>query len=263
MTERSLISQELPSIPDPDKIIQVLEESFVDLGGAPDYLSGMRMTVPGIGKLYGVKVPLLRKLSREVIQTYKDGKDEIVKLAEVCWSRGSREHQLVALFLLAGIKMKAAECWELGVRFLPEVDNWESCDQLCMALLGQALAEAPQYIDVLETWLHDENVWVRRAALVATVYLRQAKYEPDVARDLDRRALAMAGSLLEDDEKTIRKAVDWAVREVLKRHYGIGLAWMRRQAELEPSKIARSTIRKASIKLTEKDRKAILSLLRS
>ena len=233
----------------------------MDLGGDPDYLSGMRMTVPGVQKLYGVKVPLLRKLSREMIQAYKHEKAVILKLAKACWYCGSREHQLVALFLLAGIKIRASERWELGVKFLPDVDNWESCDQLCMALLGQALAEDPHYMDVLETWLQDENIWMRRAALVATIYLRRAKYGPDVAQDLDRRALAMAGSLLEDDEKYIRKAVDWAVREVLKRHYGIGLAWMRRQARMEPSKIAKSTIRMASKKLAEGDQEAILRLL--
>jgi 3-methyladenine DNA glycosylase AlkD len=261
MIEKRLIQKELPPTLDPDMIVQTLEEIFMGLGGDPDYLFGMRMTVPGVKKLYGVKVPLLRKLSREVIRAYRRRKDVIVMLAEACWSRGSREHQLVALFLLGGIKMKAFERWELGVKFLPQIDNWESCDQLCMALLGQALAEDPQYMDVLETWLQDENFWVRRAALVATVYLRRAKYESDVAQDLDRRALAMAGSLLDDDEKYIRKAVDWTVREVLKRHYGIGLAWMGRQARMEPSKIAKSTLRMASKKLTEGDQEAILRLL--
>jgi 3-methyladenine DNA glycosylase AlkD len=261
MTEKRLIQEELPPTSDPDMIIQILEKSFMDLGGDPDYLSGMRMTVPVAGKLYGVKVPVLRKLSLEVIQAYKRKEAVILKLAEICWSRGSREHQLVALFLLAGIKMKASQRWEMGVRFLPDVGNWESCDQLCMALLGQALADDPQYMDVLETWLQDENFWVRRAALVTTVYLRNAKYAPNVAQDLDRRALTMAAVLLDEDENYIRKAVDWTVREVLKRHYRIGLAWMRRQAELEPSKIARSTLRMASRKLVEEDQKAILHLL--
>ena len=100
MTEKRLIQKELPANPDPDMIVQTLEEVFMDLGGDPDYLSGMRMTVPGVQKLYGVKVPLLRKLSREMIQAYEHEKAVILKLAEACWYCGSREHQLVALFLL-------------------------------------------------------------------------------------------------------------------------------------------------------------------
>jgi 3-methyladenine DNA glycosylase AlkD len=261
MTEKSKLLEYLPPTPDPDTIIQALEEIFVDLGGDPDYLSGMRMTVPGAGKLYGVKVPVLRKVSRELIQRYKNERSVISKLAEACWHHGSREHQLVALFLLAGINMRTSERWSLGVRFLPQVSNWETCDQLCMALLGQALAEDPQYMDILETWLQDENLWVRRAVLVAPVYIRRAKYAPDVAQDLDRRTLVMAAQLLDDGEKYIQKAVDWTVREVLKRHYSIGLAWMRVQAALDLSKIAKSTLRLASKKLNEEDREAVLNLL--
>ena len=261
MAENNLVTNKLPEIPDAGQVIQAIEGVFTKLGGDPVYMQGMRMAVPGAEKLFGVKVPLLRKLSNEVIQNYKKDKEIISRVATECWSRGSREHQLVALFMLAGIKLMPSERWDWGVRFLPEVSNWESCDQLCMALIGQALAEDPKYMDFLENWVEDENFWVRRAALVATVYLRRAKHPPEVAEELDNRTLAMAEALLDDNEKYIRKAVDWSVREVLKRHYSIGFDWMRTQARSSPSKIAKSTLRLASKKLTEKDRKRFLSLL--
>ena len=108
----------------------------------------------------------------------------------------------------ARAKLSPAERWELGVRFLPDVSNWESCDQLCAALLGETLARDPGYMEVLEGWVEDENFWVRRAALVAPVYLRRAKYPEQVMLDLDRRTLAICGALLNDQGKYIRKAVD-------------------------------------------------------
>ena len=92
----------------------------------------------------------------------------------------------------------------------------------------------------------DENIWVRRAALVAPVYLRRAKYSPEVARDLDRRTLKMAATLLNDEEKYIRKAVDWTVREVIKRHYELGFEWFKEQVQSNPSRIAKSTLRLAA-----------------
>ncbi|OGO17883.1 MAG: hypothetical protein A2Z14_14110 [Chloroflexi bacterium RBG_16_48_8] len=261
MSEMSVLARKLPEVPDPDKVIQVIEETFVSLGGNPDYLAGMQTAVPGAGKLFGVKVPLLRKLCKEVIQQYKKEKEGIAKIAEECWSRGSREHQLVALFIFAEIKLSPSERWAIGVRYLPDVGNWESCDQLCMALLGQALAEEPRFMDPLETWLKDPNPWVRRAALVAPVYLRRAKYPPELAEELDRRTLAMASALLKDEEKYIRKAVDWTIREVIERHYHLGLEWLRTEARLNPSKISRSTLRLASKKLSDKDQEDLLSLL--
>ena len=115
-----------------------MEEAFVLLGRDPAYIEGMRMAVPGAGRLYGVKVPQLRKLSLEVIQKYGKDKETIQSIAEASWVKRSREHELVALFLLAGIALEPSERWELGVRFLPDVGNWESCDQLCMASPGSS-----------------------------------------------------------------------------------------------------------------------------
>jgi 3-methyladenine DNA glycosylase AlkD len=71
----------------------------------------------------------------------------------------------------------------------------------------------------------------------------------------------MASALLDDKESYIRKAVDWTVREVIKRHYQIGLDWLLDQARSKPSKVAASTLRLASKKLTPKDREIFLQSL--
>jgi 3-methyladenine DNA glycosylase AlkD len=250
----------LPPTPVPEKVVDILEGAFAHHVGE-EYLAGLRMAVPGTGKVYGVKVPLLRKMSDEIVRAYKKDKAGLVEVALVCWGRGSREHQLVALFILAKAKLEPAERWQLGERFLPDVDNWESCDQLCWALLGQALAESPGYMDVLEGWIDDDNFWVRRATLVAPVYLRGAKYAENVALDLDRRTLAICEALLDDQEKYIRKAVDWSVREVIKRHYDLGREWVMTQVAVGPSRTARTTLKLAAKKLTEVDRIAFVAAL--
>jgi hypothetical protein len=55
--------------------------------------------------------------------------------------------------------------------------------------------------------------------------------------------------------------VDWTVREVIKRHYRMGLEWLMTRARSKPSTIAKSTLRLSSKKLTPKDQKAFLSIL--
>ncbi len=261
MTEVEERLIDLPDNPVPEEVLQALELAFEDKGGDESYLTGMKMAVPGTDRLYGVRVPDLRKLSREILRKYKGDQEALLNIADLCWSQGSREHQLVALFILGGIKLETEERWGLGVRYLPDVNNWESCDQLCHALLGQALAEDAMCIDVLETWLDDENFWIRRAALVSPALLRRAKFSEDLAEDLDRRTLAMAAALLDDKEKYIRKAVDWTVREVIKRHYDLGLDWMMVQASSIPSKTARSTLKLARKKLSKEDRENFLQAL--
>ena len=251
----------LPPEPQLVAVMKALELGFEREVGSAEYLEGMRRTVPGTAKLYGVKVPKLRKMSKQILKAYRRDERAALQIAKKSWSNGSREHQLVALFLLVKFKLEPAERWELGVRFLPDVNNWESCDQLCHALLGQALAEDPGYMDHLESWLDDENFWIRRAALVAPVLLRRANYSADLSRKLDERTLAMSDKLLDDPEKYIRKAVDWTVREVIKRHYDLGFKWLLDQARRRPPGIARTTLKLASKKLTTQDQEIFLHAL--
>ena len=118
-------------------------------------------------------------------------------------------------------------------------------------------------MDELENWVKHDHLWTRRASLVATVYLRRAKYDEELALDLDRRALDMSQRLLDDQEKYIRKAVDWCIREVVRRHYALGQAWLMKQARSSPSKTAASTLKLAAKKLDESDQKRFLSTIES
>jgi 3-methyladenine DNA glycosylase AlkD len=155
--------------------------------------------------------------------------------------------------MMAKAKLTPFERWDLGLLFIQDVQNWEICDQLCMALLGQALAEAPAYMNEIETWVEDDDLWIRRAAVVTPILLRRAKYQSDLALELDRRTLAICKALIDDGEKYIRKAVDWPIREVIGRNYDLARDWMIEQAAGLPSKISRSTLKKAAKKLMPAD----------
>jgi 3-methyladenine DNA glycosylase AlkD len=201
-------------------------------------------------------------MARQVVRQYKGNDDALAEIAEASWNVRSREHELVGIFILGNMRGLAPfKRWDYGTRFLPQVTNWESCDQLCAALLGHALAEDPGFMDSLEGWVENENFWFRRAALVATVYVRRARYDDEIVKALDTRTLSMCEILLDDDEKYIHKAVDWAVREVIKRHYNLAFAWMLARAESGPSSTARSILNLAAKKLEEEDRTRLLEIL--
>ncbi len=247
---------------DHDEVVRRLSLAFERSVAGSDYQAAMERVVPGTEKMYGVKVPVLRALARQIVTFYRKDPTLLKDLAERIWREGSREHKLTALFLLANLKRLApAERWELGVRFLPDVTNWEECDQLCHALLGQALAEDARYMSCLEEWAEDDNLWVRRASLVSPVLLRRAHYPAKVALDLDRRALAICAKLLDDPERYMRKAVDWCIREVAGRHRELARDWMLAQAERGTSRTARTTLKLASKKLSESERAALIQRL--
>jgi len=252
----------LPEELDVREVLEVVTRALEGQERDSEYIQGMQMAVPGAGKLYGVRVPQLRTMAKQLTKKYGDQEQDLDRFAQASWAQGSREHRLIAIFVLAGRrKLTPERRWELGVEFLPDVEDWETCDQLCHALLGQALAEDPNYMEQLETWIDDDNFWVRRAALVSTVILRRAKYSKELAEGLDQRTLRMCAVLLDDGEKYIRKAVDWTVREVLKRHYALAFTWMVDQVESGLGAIGRSTLKLSAKKLDEADQQHLLAAL--
>lgn len=252
----------LPEKLDVGEVLEIVTRALEGQERDSEYLQGMQMAVPGAGKLYGVRVPQLRTMAKQLTKKYGDQEHDLDRLAQASWAQGSREHRLIAIFVLAGMRNLTPERrWELGVKFLPDVEDWETCDQMCHALLGQALADDPNYMDQLETWIDDNNFWVRRAALVSTVILRRAKYSEVVAEGLDQRTLRMCSILLEDGEKYIRQAVDWTVREVVKRHYALAFTWMVDQVESGLGAVGRSTLKLSAKKLNETDRQYFLAAI--
>lgn len=230
--------------------------------GDERYREGVSRVVPGAERVYGVRVPQLRAIARQVAQIFGKQMGAVEEIADACWQTGSREHRVLAILVLTGIKrLPAARRWELGLRYLTEVGDWETCDHLCMGLLGQALVEAPGYMQELERWADDPNFWVRRAALATTVMLRRLKAAPDLRRSLDQRTLAICMRLLDDDQHYVRKAVDWAVREVIRRDYDLGKRWLLERSQTRLTSIARSTLKKAAKKLKPADQSQFLMQL--
>lgn len=252
---------QLPLSPQSSNVIDTLEQAFEELANDIQYQAGVRVSVPGVGRLYGLRVPMLREMAGKIVRAYSGDTQALKAIASDIWARGSREHRLVALFMMAKAKLTPFERWDLGLQFIQDVQNWEICDQLCMALLGQALAEDPEYMNEIETWVEDDDLWIRRAAVVTPILLRRAKYQPDLALELDRRTLAICQALIDDGEKYIRKAVDWSIREVIGRNYDLARDWMIEQAAGLPSKISRSTLKKAAKKLMPADYDSFICII--
>lgn len=264
MANERFTSANLPEIFAASDVIDAITQALGEWDEDANYKAGIARVVPGALKTYGVRVPDLRAIAKAIGKQYKKQTDDLIGLSVDLWKQKSREHRLIALFVLAGLRsISTATRWELGVRFLPDISDWEICDQMCHALTGAALAEDPRYMDELESWIADENLWVRRVAIVSTILLRRANYPHAAAQDLDRRALEMCARLLDDDEHYIRKAVDWAVREVIKRHEGVAYGWMLEQAQAGLSSVGRSTLKLAAKKLPAERQGAFLEAVES
>ncbi|MBN1265690.1 MAG: DNA alkylation repair protein [Anaerolineales bacterium] len=259
MTKRiEELLESLPKRPEEDSLLKFLDAAFNHLGDK-DYREMIQTAVPGMEEgSYGVRVPELRTLTKKLVNAYKDQFEILRSLIEPIWSQPTREHKQVALFISFYGKIPADEGWELALRLIPDIQNWEVCDQLCLSLTTPALAQDPRLFDTLEEWVGSASYWRRRVALVTAAILRKPIFPAKEAAALDQRVLQMCLGLLDDPEPYVAKAVDWTIREILKRRYDMARVWMFTRLQEDLSRTARSTLRKASAKLTDTDRRYFL-----
>ena len=104
-----------------------------------------------------------------------------------------------------------------GLLAAGHLGDWNSCDWFSVKVLGRMLAGAsdPQPLaDVLIAWTASEELWVRRAGLVAFVNLAP---RGDAALDgLTRRVLEGAARNVTDTRRFAQTSVGWVLRELSK-----------------------------------------------
>jgi 3-methyladenine DNA glycosylase AlkD len=160
---------------------------------------------------YGVKVPVVRRIERELFATVR-AQWEFEQALEFC-DLVTRERQIesrtVGILLLSRFKrqfgrdlIRVIERWLRDDRF----DNWALTDTAAPYLIAPLLGSFPDLTTTIERWTRSRNLWVRRSALVSLIYLVRKGRELDLAYRL-------AESLFGDCEDLIHKATGWLLRE--------------------------------------------------
>lgn len=166
----------------------------------PDQLEGMaRFAIGGEGRL-GVSVPEMRKLAKTI------GKDH--ELALDLWKTGIAEAKIVAGMIGEPEKLteKQMEEWVRGF------DSWDVCDQVCMNLFEKS----PLAQKKIHDWSEREEEFVKRTAyaLIACLAWHDKKAEDDVFI----RFFPVIKQGATDERNFVKKAVNWALRNIGKRN---------------------------------------------
>lgn len=177
-----------------EEVVKRLEEL-----GDPANIEGMQRFGIKAGKMYGARMPDLRKLGKEI------GKDH--PLALELWREGSREGRILAA-LTADPKQVDDALMEAWVR---DFDSWEVCDQCCMNLFDRL----PVAYDKAVEWCRRDEEFVRRAgfALMACLGWHDKKAPDEKFLPFFAEMEVFAG----DGRNFVKKAVNWALRQIGKR----------------------------------------------
>jgi 3-methyladenine DNA glycosylase AlkD len=166
----------------------------------PEAVKGMARYGIRSKKVFGVKIPDIKAIAKEI------GKDHA--LAQKLWAKGIRETMIIASLIDLPEKVtgKQMDAW------VKDFNNWEVCDQ-AIANLFQKTGLA--YSKAIE-WSKRKQEFEKRAGYVmmARLAVKDKKTE-DKAFD---RFFPLIKKGATDDRNYVKKAVNWALRQIGKRN---------------------------------------------
>jgi 3-methyladenine DNA glycosylase AlkD len=172
----------------------------------PEAVAGMARFGINPSNTYGVSIPALRKMAREI------GNDH--PLAQQLWSSGIHEARILAGMIDVPdmVSEEQMESWAA------DFDSWDICDQVCSNLFDKTEFAYQKAVE----WSSRKEEFVKRAGFVLiaalTVHDKKAndkeflKFLPIIKREAV------------DERNFVRKAVNWALRQIGKRNRDLNRA---------------------------------------
>ena len=181
-----------------DDIVSILKKQT-----NPKNVAGMARFGINPKNTLGISIPFLRNLAKKI------GKDH--KLAQQLWKTKIHEACLLAGFIGDHrlITPKLMEKW------VKDFDSWDICDQVCSNLFDKT----PYAYQKAKQWAKRKEEYIRRAGFVMMACLSvHDKKAPD-KKFLPFLPLIKMYST--DDRNFVKKAVNWALRQIAKKRPGL------------------------------------------
>jgi len=166
----------------------------------PANVAGMARYGIATGSALGVPIPVLRAMAKRA------GKDH--RLARELWASGIHEARILATMVEDPARVSPAQMdrWARGF------DSWDVCDQACQNLFRYT----PFACSKAARWAGAKTEFVRRAGFALMAGLAAARNQlPDAQFDAFLKLIADAAA---DDRNMVKKAVNWALRQIGKRN---------------------------------------------
>ncbi|MCL5020257.1 MAG: DNA alkylation repair protein [Bacteroidetes bacterium] len=202
---------------------KTLSAGTIEAGDILETLKGMSdpANVKGMARFginskntLGVPVPAVRKLAKEI------GRDH--RLAAKLWSSGVHEARLLAGFIgdPAMVTENQMEKWAR------DFDSWDVCDQACSNLFDKT----PFAVGKLREWSRREEEFVKRASFVLMASL--AVHDKRADDKLFESFLPIIKRESRDERNFVKKAVNWALRQIGKRNPSLNRSAIRAANEI-------------------------------
>jgi 3-methyladenine DNA glycosylase AlkD len=208
----------------------------------------------------GASLPAIRGCARQVRRDNPDlSGSDVLALADELWASSLHERRMVAVVLLElfAAQLVPADLDRLE-RLVRDSYTWALVDGLAADVAASITAAYPgdPTVDaVVRRWAGDDDLWVRRSALLAHLKTlgRRGSFEGWT------RFCELADAMLDEREFFVRKAIGWVLREASKTHPDQVAGWLRPRTD----RVSGVTIREAVRYLSETDRASLMAAYRA
>jgi 3-methyladenine DNA glycosylase AlkD len=181
----------------------------------PEQLKGMAKYGMTVEQRLGVSVPDMRELAKEI------GRDH--KLALDLWRTGIAEARIVAAMVGDPAKLteEQMEDWVKGI------NSWDVCDQVCMNLFEKNQLAWKKIVD----WSEREEEFVKRTAFSLIACLAWHDKKASDEKFIELFPVIIRGAT--DERNFVKKAVNWALRNIGKRNLNLNEAAISTAKEIQ------------------------------
>ena len=169
----------------------------------PEAAAGMARFGINPKNTYGVSIPVLRKMAKQIGQNHL--------LAQRLWDSGIHEARILAgmIDLPEKVTEKQMERW------VRDFDSWDVCDQVCSNLFDRTKFANQKAMD----WSERGEEFIKRAGFVLMAAL--AVHDKEAGDKEFLKFLPIIKREARDERNFVKKAVNWALRQIGKRNLNL------------------------------------------
>jgi 3-methyladenine DNA glycosylase AlkD len=187
----------------------IVDEIFqcIEMFENPANLAGMKRMGIFTDKIFGLTTPEIKRIAKEV----KKQTTKRHELAQELWKTGIFEGRAIACLIDEPEKVTGEQMDAWAADF----DNWATCDAACCYLFCRT---GPAYEKAF-SWAEREEEFVKRAAFSLMAYL--AVHDKKAPDERIARFFPVIESKSDDERNFVKKAVNWALRQIGKRNLAL------------------------------------------
>ncbi len=169
--------------------------SYIEDLQEAEYRDFNKKLIPGEEHILGIRMPVLRKMSKEIIE---GNWREYLSVCEDTY----HEELLLQAIIISSINSEYNEVEKYIVKFVPKIRNWSICDTFCSGLKVAKLNKERVYKLVKEN-IYSENFWQVRFAIVMLLeYYIDEAYLKDIFSFCDD---------INSEEYYVQMAIAWLI----------------------------------------------------